>query len=43
MDRLLAGLDDPVEQDAIVMTVAATRGAYLGMLDDVAGERRLAA
>lgn len=43
MDRLLAGLDDPVEQDAIVMTAAATRGAYLGMLDDVAGERRLAA
>lgn len=47
MDRVLASLDDPAETDAIVMTAAATRGAYLGMLDDVAdrvaaGQRRAA-
>lgn len=36
MERLLASLDDAVERDAITMTAAATRGAYLGMLDEVA-------
>lgn len=35
MDRDLDSLTDEVEKDAIVMTAAATRGAYLGMLDDV--------
>ena len=35
MDRDLESLEDEVEKDAIVMTAAATRGAYLGMLDDV--------
>ncbi len=35
MDRDLESLTDPAEKDAIVMTAAATRGAYLGMLDDV--------
>lgn len=36
LERILATFDDPVERDAIVMTAAATRGAYLGMLDELA-------
>ncbi len=36
LERILARFDDPVERDAIVMTAAATRGAYLGMLDELA-------
>lgn len=35
MDRVLDRLEDAAEKDAIIMTAAATRGAYLGMLDDV--------
>lgn len=42
LERILAGLDDEVEKDAIVMTAAATRGAYLGMLDEVARTRPVA-
>lgn len=36
MDRILAELNDPAEREAIVLTAAMTREAYLGMLDDVA-------
>ncbi|UMY15543.1 iron-containing redox enzyme family protein [Methylobacterium organophilum] len=36
MERILGGLTDPAEQEAIIMTAAATREAYLGMLDELA-------
>ncbi|GJE53581.1 MULTISPECIES: iron-containing redox enzyme family protein [Methylobacterium] len=42
LERILANLEDPTERDAIVMTAAATRGAYLGMLDEVARTRATA-
>lgn len=42
LGRILAGLDDATERDAIVMTAAATRGAYLGMLEEVARSRATA-